>query len=86
MKILLGDKRAEVKEYFLSLGRYVNDVLMQCGFAKCPADIMASNPAYCLSLQEWEQKFYRWINAPGPTGTHEWHHLFDFVRFMEILV
>ncbi len=73
-----GDKRAEVKEYFLSLGRYVNDVLMQCGFAKCPADIMASNPAYCLSLQEWEQKFYRWINAPDPQALMNGTIFFDF--------
>lgn len=72
------DKRAMAKQYFLYLGQFVNEVLIQCGFEKCPADIMANNPDYCLSLSEWKQKFSRWIKAPGPQELMNSTIFFDF--------
>ena len=71
-------QQEKAKEYFLYLGQFVNDVLMQCGFAKCPADIMASNPVYCLSQKEWQEKFYRWINTPDPQALMNSTIFFDF--------
>ncbi len=68
----------KAKEYFSYLGKYVNNVLMQCGFEKCPADIMASNPAYCLSLQEWQDKFSQWIDTPEPQALMNSAIFFDF--------
>jgi CBS domain-containing protein len=55
---------ANVKQYFLQLAQHVNDTLHACGFVYCPADMMARNPNWCLSLSEWQQQFKRWIQTP----------------------
>ena len=52
------------KDYFLSLSKKVTDILNECGFEYCPADMMASNPRWCLSLAEWQQQFSKWIFEP----------------------
>ena len=72
------NKKASAKKYFLYIGSYVNKVLMQCGFEKCPADIMASNPEYCLCLDEWQEKFERWISVPHPQALMNSTIFFDF--------
>ena len=72
------DKREEAKAYFLRIGELVNKTLIACGFEKCPADIMASNPAYCLSLSEWKLKFGHWINSPDPQSLMNSTIFFDF--------
>ena len=69
---------AKAKTYFLHIGRCANDILMQCGFEKCPADIMASNPDYCLSLSEWKKKFGHWIKVPEPQALMNSTIFFDF--------
>jgi CBS domain-containing protein len=55
----------EVKAYFLDLAREVTASLEACGFEYCPAEMMASNPRWCLSLSQWEQQFSHWIFEPG---------------------
>ena len=72
------ENQAIAKKYFLYIGEYVNNVLMQCGFEKCPADIMASNPENCLSLSEWKEKFRRWIMVPDPRALMNSTIFFDF--------
>ncbi len=54
------------REQFLALARDANDALAACGFTRCPGDIMASNPQWCLSLSEWQQRFSQWIRTPTP--------------------
>jgi CBS domain-containing protein len=34
------------------------------GYEFCPADMMASNPKWCLSLSEWKRQFNNWITKP----------------------
>ena len=72
------DKQEMAKSYFLYIGKYVNDVLMRCGFQKCAADIMASNPDYCLPLGEWKEKFRSWIMVPHPEALMNSAIFFDF--------
>lgn len=55
-----------VKAYFLDLAKAVTTALNDCGFEYCPADMMASNARWCLSLSEWQQQFSQWISEPGP--------------------
>ncbi|MFZ0491246.1 MAG: DUF294 nucleotidyltransferase-like domain-containing protein [Salegentibacter sp.] len=55
----------ETRRYFLELAKKVNKRLNIIGYEFCPADMMAKNPRYCLSLSEWKQQFSRWINQPG---------------------
>jgi CBS domain-containing protein len=53
------------KNYFLELATHVNKGLFEIGYDYCPAEMMASNPKWCLSLGEWESLVYHWITNPG---------------------
>jgi CBS domain-containing protein len=53
------------KQYFLELATHVNKGLFEIGYDYCPAEMMASNPKWCLSLAEWESLVYHWITNPG---------------------
>jgi CBS domain-containing protein len=55
-----------VKNYFLELAEKVTEKLNIVGFDYCPANIMASNPKWCISLDEWKQQFEEWIADPIP--------------------
>ncbi len=55
-----------VKNYFLELAEKVTQKLNIVGFDYCPANIMASNQKWCISLEEWEQQFEEWITDPIP--------------------
>jgi len=74
------DKLAATKHYFLELGLKLSKILEQIGFELCPADMMASNPEYCLSLQEWEHKFEKWIKTPTEKSVLLCNIFFDFKR------
>jgi CBS domain-containing protein len=53
------------KNYFLELATHVNKGLFEIGYDYCPAEMMASNPKWCLSLSQWERLIYHWITNPG---------------------
>jgi CBS domain-containing protein len=55
----------EVKGYYLALAENVTLIIHECGFEYCPADMMASNPDWCMSLEKWENQFSKWMNQPG---------------------
>ncbi len=61
---LSKEKYAQTKNYFLSLADKVTKKLNTIGFEFCPANMMASNPRWCLSLDEWKQQFNNWITKP----------------------
>lgn len=54
----------ETKSYFLKLASLVTSKLNVVGFELCPAEMMASNPKWCLSLNEWKKQFNNWITKP----------------------
>ena len=51
----------QVREQLLPLAERVNAALALCGFPLCKGRVMASNPQWCLSLEEWKQTFSGWI-------------------------
>jgi CBS domain-containing protein len=57
-----------VRTRYLDSARRINDGLQRCGFDLCKGNIMAGNPEWCLSLDEWKERFSRWIRAPTPTA------------------
>ena len=57
--------REETKSYFLELATHVNKGLFDIGYDYCPAEMMASNPKWCLSLSESKNLVYHWITNPG---------------------
>jgi CBS domain-containing protein len=73
-----GDNDKAVRTYCLELARRVTDSLIKCGFEKCPANIMASNPKWCQSLEAWKQHFGDWISQPDPKALMHAAIFFDF--------
>jgi CBS domain-containing protein len=68
----------KTKEYFLSLSKKINQKLNIVGFELCPANMMASNPAWCLSVAQWEQQFKKWITTPDQDNLMFCTIFFDF--------
>lgn len=54
------------RSYFLALGERISKGLNTIGFEYCPAEMMASNLAWCHSLSEWKKVTQHWIHNPGP--------------------
>lgn len=57
-------KYEATKNYYLQLAAKITGKLNECGFDYCPADMMASNPKWCLSLAQWKRQFSKWIHEP----------------------
>ncbi|HEX8016641.1 MAG TPA: DUF294 nucleotidyltransferase-like domain-containing protein [Flavobacterium sp.] len=55
----------ETKAYFLKLATHINKGLFTIGYEYCPAEMMASNPKWCMSLDEWKNQVAYWIKNPG---------------------
>lgn len=51
----------KTQEYFLHLASKVNTMLNKIGYEYCPADMMARNEKWCLSLEKWEEQFQMWV-------------------------
>jgi CBS domain-containing protein len=77
--VATGEAEAEtLRQAFLPFARAVNEALHRCGFPLCKGDVMASNPAWCLSLDEWKRKFFGWIAVPEPPALLNATIFFDF--------
>ncbi|WP_296383073.1 DUF294 nucleotidyltransferase-like domain-containing protein [Winogradskyella sp.] len=66
------------KLYFINLAKQINKDLTTVGFELCPADMMGSNPKWCLSSSEWSQQFNRWITSPDQDNLMLCTIFFDF--------
>jgi len=67
-----------VKTYFLRLSKKVTEILNAVGYEFCPAEMMASNPKWCLSVSEWKQQFHSWISKPDTETIMLCSIFFDF--------
>ncbi|WP_010517283.1 DUF294 nucleotidyltransferase-like domain-containing protein [Croceivirga radicis] len=52
--------------YFLDLAKKITKGLHHIGYAYCPADMMASNPKWCTSIDGFKELTTNWITNPGP--------------------
>ena len=67
--LILEREATEIeKAYFKELSEYVCSALNECGFPFCPGNIMAQNPKWQLTLQQWLQAFSKWIKTPDPSA------------------
>ncbi|EIM77205.1 CBS domain and cyclic nucleotide-regulated nucleotidyltransferase [Nitritalea halalkaliphila LW7] len=73
-----GKTEEEVQPYFLALAEQLIAILERCGFQRCPADMMASNPQWCVSLAKWKGYFSRWISSPSQKAVMHATIFFDF--------
>ena len=66
-----------VQAYFLKLGEYVVNILVECGFKLCDGEIMARNPKWNQPLSVWKSYFNKWINVPEPKALMNSSIFFD---------
>ncbi|MDI9246809.1 putative nucleotidyltransferase substrate binding domain-containing protein [Marinobacter sp. CHS3-4] len=61
-----GMSEDQAREKLLPFAETVTKELAECGFTLCKGNIMASNPKLCLSGDEWDEWFLRFIDASTP--------------------
>jgi CBS domain-containing protein len=66
------------REPVLAFARDVNESLDASGFPLCKGGVMAGNPACCLTLQEWRERFAHWIEHGAPQDLLNASIYFDF--------
>ena len=69
---------AAIRDRLLPLARTVNETLDRCGYPLCKGDVMAMNPRWCLSLDEWSAAFAQWIDRGDPHSLLAANIFFDF--------
>ncbi|MBI4741036.1 MAG: CBS domain-containing protein [Betaproteobacteria bacterium] len=72
------EEAASLRARFLPFARAVNEALDACGFTLCKGNIMAGNPACCLSLAEWKSAFSGWLAEAQPEAVLNSTIFFDF--------
>lgn len=55
-----------IRQRLLPLAQRINQQLALCGFTLCPGNIMAGNPALCLSRSEWARRFGAFVREATP--------------------
>ena len=73
-----GVDSAALRARFLPFARAVNEALDECGFPLCRGEIMAGNPKWCLSLEEWQNRFQAWIREAEAEALLNAAIFFDF--------
>ena len=64
--ILRNGTTARQRRAALVFGHDVNLALQECGYPLCRGGIMAGEPACCLTLREWSERFSHWIEHGAP--------------------
>ncbi|SDR72217.1 DUF294 nucleotidyltransferase-like domain-containing protein [Gramella sp. MAR_2010_147] len=72
------DQLEETRAYFLKLATKITKRLNIIGYEFCPAEMMARNPKYCLSLSEWKDQFSQWVTTSGNDEILLCQIFFDF--------
>jgi CBS domain-containing protein len=73
-----GGDREAARARLLSFAQAANRALATLGFPLCPGNIMAGNPAHCLSVDEWRVRFAAWLREPAPEALLAANIFFDF--------
>ena len=64
--VFTSDAPERDRPRWLGFARQVNDALDRCGYPLCKGQVMASNPACCLTPAEWLERFARWMERGEP--------------------
>jgi len=67
----------DTRRRLLPVARSINQALDRAGYRLCTGDIMAGNPAWCLSADEWRGKFRQWIETGDPEAVMHASIFFD---------
>ncbi len=72
-----GTSIEDTRQTLLAIARRVNQALDRAGYALCPGNIMAGNPRWCLTLDEWRGRFAHWIDSGSPEALLHGSIFFD---------
>ncbi|WGK66075.1 DUF294 nucleotidyltransferase-like domain-containing protein [Croceiramulus getboli] len=72
------EKANFTQDYFVKLASRVNKIMHKVGYAYCAAEMMASNPKWCLPLSQWKKQFHDWITIPTPENILYSSIFFDY--------
>ncbi|MCL1147622.1 DUF294 nucleotidyltransferase-like domain-containing protein [Shewanella marinintestina] len=75
--LLAHEPDDSAKGYFEALSKAVCKGLDECGYIYCPGDIMAQNPKWRMSLEQWKLVFDKWVNTPEPKALMHASIFFD---------
>ncbi|WP_312720881.1 DUF294 nucleotidyltransferase-like domain-containing protein [Mobilicoccus sp.] len=65
--IILEDSvTPEQADWFADFAGFVTDGLVECGFPRCPGDVMATNPRWRQTESAWRGIFAEWLDRPTP--------------------
>ena len=56
-----GASADAIRARLLPVAQRINEGLAACGFPLCKGEIMAGNPKWCLSMEEWRDTFSEWL-------------------------
>jgi CBS domain-containing protein len=76
-------------EWFARLAERVTDTLEECGLPRCPGEVMATNPRWRLTVDQWRATFGRWAREPDADGVlgvaifYDMRHLSGDARLTE---
>ncbi len=73
-----GETQEAIRARFLAFALDTNKDLDRVGFPLCKGNIMASNPEWCMTLDEWRAQFSKWIRTPEPVALLNATIFFDF--------
>lgn len=69
---------AGTREAWLAKCEVANATLDACGFPLCKGQIMASNPKWCMTLEEWQETFLGWMRGANGEALMNAAIFFDF--------
>lgn len=72
------DQYETVKQYYLDFSVKATRILNEIGYDYCPGNMMASNPEWCMSLDEWKAQFKSWILEPSAQAVMYSSIFFDY--------
>jgi len=73
-----GADLESARERFRAFAHQANIALDACGFPLCKGNIMACNPKWRLTPEEWRSVFAGWIRTPQPEALLNAAIFFDF--------
>jgi CBS domain-containing protein len=67
----------DARTRLLPVARAVNEAMDRCGYPLCKGGVMAMNPRWCASLDEWKAAFANWIDRGDPESLLAANIFFD---------
>ena len=65
------------RERLIDVCQRINRALDRAGYRLCPGNIMAGNPKWCLTPDEWRRRFRHWIDSGSPEALLHGSIFFD---------